>query len=461
MKGLLILLILILSICPGTVGAEQEKDAYTLAEAVETALRQNPGLIISQQDVSVETYGIDLASAARMPRLDFNSAVTRYRYPTPLWPISGSPLAGTRFPEFDNNTYDVGVAFSLPLYRGGRLDREVEIARMRRSIAEDRVVVTRQDLIFNVTVLCYRIMQLGEDLKSSDAAIRQLEAHRADAELFFRAGTAPKVDLLKAETGLAAERQRSLVIRNALESALELLKAFMGIDDARRKITLVATEAPGRHPPLEEALEKALSQRPDYGVVLKRLALAEERIRLARGRMLPSVLFSGEYLERAGDAFSFTENWNLALRLSVPVFDGGAVRAEVNREKAELEKVKEEARSLKIGIHREVMDAHLAIGNARERIDVADSEIGTARESLRIEVLKYESGAGTSTDVIDAQTALSRAQAGRSRAVYDRAVAIASLRRAVGDDPHREPEGKEPLSGERRGPPLYSAEALE
>ncbi|HWR90658.1 MAG TPA: TolC family protein, partial [Dissulfurispiraceae bacterium] len=112
MKGLLSLLVLILLICPVPVGAEQEKDAYTLAEAVETALRQNPGLIISQQDVSVETYGIDIASAARMPRLDFNSAVTRYRYPTPLWPISGSPLAGTRFPEFDNNTYDVGVAFS-------------------------------------------------------------------------------------------------------------------------------------------------------------------------------------------------------------------------------------------------------------------------------------------------------------------------------------------------------------
>jgi outer membrane protein len=69
---------------------------------------------------------------------------------------------------------------------------------------------------------------------------------------------------------------------------------------------------------------------------------------------------------------------------------------------------------------------------------VSDKAIETARENLRIERLKYETGAGTSTDVIDAQTALLRAETDYHQAVYDKNIAIASLKRAIGEDVHGE-----------------------
>lgn len=63
-----------------------------------------------------------------MPRLDFNGGATRYRYASPITPISGSPLEGADFPKFDKSIYDFGVSFTLPIYRGGRLDAGVTIA---------------------------------------------------------------------------------------------------------------------------------------------------------------------------------------------------------------------------------------------------------------------------------------------------------------------------------------------
>jgi outer membrane protein len=139
-------------------------------------------------------------------------------------------------------------------------------------------------------------------------------------------------------------------------------------------------------------------------------------------------------MERSGNDLEFSENWALALRLSVPVFDGGAIRAGISSERKELEKIREEERILKLGIIRNVKEAYINIENALERIAVSVTAVKTGEETLRIELLKFETGAGTSTDVIDAQTALLRAETDYYQAVFDNNIALASLRKAIGDE---------------------------
>lgn len=126
------------------------------------------------------------------------------------------------------------------------------------------------------------------------------------------------------------------------------------------------------------------------------------------------------------------------MRLSVPIFDGGLIRSEISKEKKEMEKVREEERSLRLDIIREIKDSYLNIENAGERIGVSQKAVEEAKENLRIEVLKYETGSGTSTDVIDSQTMLLRAETDYLQAIYDKNIAIASLRRAIGEDIYEE-----------------------
>ena len=90
---------------------------------------------------------------------------------------------------------------------------------------------------------------------------------------------------------------------------------------------------------------------------------------------------------------------------------GGLISSEIDKERTELHKAIEEERSLRLSITRDIRDAHLSIANALERIEVTGKAIESARENLRVEVLKYDTGAGTSTDVIDARTAMLRAEA--------------------------------------------------
>jgi len=415
--------------------ADTGKTAFTLSEAVDYGLKNSPIIRQAKSDMELGDYRIDSAKAARLPRLDLLSSVTHSRYPSPVTPISGSPLAGSGFPEFDDTIYDVGLSFTLPLYKGGIIERTITIEKIRRSVAQDMYDMSRQELIYNITTVFDKIRQLEKLLSASQATVRQLGAHKRNVELFLQAGTVPRVELLKTDAELAHARQNEIMVKNNIESSYELLKALMGFDDTDREISVAdSSSLPWIYPSLNESIELALQKRPDYRAVIKRLEIGGERVQLASGKRLPSLSLNGEYMERTGNDLEFNENWAVALRLSLPVFDGGAVRAGINSERAELDKIRQDERVLKLGIIRDVKDAYIHIENARERIDVSIAAVETARETLRIELLKFETGAGTSTDVIDAQTALLRAETDYNQAVFDNNIAVASLRKAIGDE---------------------------
>lgn len=414
---------------------ETAVEEFTLDQAIRYGLEHSPVLKTKTSEVAAEQAGIRAAQAERLPRLDMSAGVTKYHYPTATEPLYGTP-PNTHFPSaFYTTIYDAGLTFSLPLYRGGRLSRGVAVAELRRSIAEEMYSMTRQDLIYNITNAYYKVLQLEKIVKANDETVKQLEAHRRNVELLFQAGTAAKVDVLKAETELAHARQAALISRNSLESAYELLKMLMGMDDMDKRIRLAHDEAQDAQiAPLDQDIQAALSRRPDYQAAIKRTKALEESVALAKGRHYPSLNLIGEYSERSGPVMEWNENWFIGLRLFFPIFEGGSISADVGKARAELMKAREEERALRLEIIREVRDAHLSLEAALQRIEVAEKAIETAKENARIEHLRYEAGVGTGTDVIDAQTALLRAETDYYQALYDKTIAVAAIFRATGQE---------------------------
>jgi outer membrane protein len=421
--------------------ANVHSERYTLTEAIGYALQNNPKVRIAAKDIEVESYGIDAAQAERMPRIDFGSGASRYRFPMPLTPpvISGPFGAGLELPDYSRNIYEAGGSFRLPIFKGGRLYRAVLVAELRKAVAQDNFITSRHDLIYNLSSVFFKIAELEKLLVATDGNVKQLEAHKRDVEVLFKTGTVAYLDLLKTDVRLAYAIEQRLSVKNNLESACELLKTLMGMDDTETRIEIVYNEvsSPGLLS-LEESLAKALAQRPEYKAVTKKKKIFEERVKIAQGKWLPDVYVGGEYGGKAGDNFAFKENWFFGARLSIPVFDGGLISAEVNRERTELQKVLEEERSLKLAITREVRDAYLNITYARERTEVALKTIDSAKENVRIEGLKYQTGAGTITDYLDAQTDLLRTEADYYRAFFDEEIARAFLRKAVGDEKYQQ-----------------------
>lgn len=433
-----ILAIVGIFILPNMVFAGESVTAYTLPQVIEFALKNEPRLTGLGKDIKAAGYAIDAAKGERWPKVDLGASITRYRYPTATSPIAGSPQNGA-FPDFDKDIYDAGVSLKIPVYRGGRLVKNVEIAEISRTVAERAFHQGSQELVFNLTSVYYKILELEALLTAQDQMVKQLEEHRRVADQLVKAGTAAQVELMKTDVELAHSRQQALTTRNAIAATYALLRSLMGVDDSSPQFA-IAGEAPvgKKYPHENEGMKLALLQRPEYQKAKARSELQQARLELTSGKRLPSLDVIGEFIEKAGDSFSFKDNWNIGLRLSFPLFDGGTTRAEINKGTAEFERSQEELRAVRLLIVREVKEAFLSVADAESRVVVSKEAIGSAEENLRVEQLKYEAGEGTTKEVIDAQTALLRAKTDWHQASYDLLTSQAALEKALGSNINEE-----------------------
>ena len=84
-----------------------------------------------------------------------------------------------------------------------------------------------------------------------------------------------------------------------------------------------------------------------------------------------------------------------------------------------MDRRKEELALLRDRIDFSVKAAHLAVGEAAKRKEAAEVAVARAAENLRIQEDRYREGLSISTELLDAQTLLSRAKVDRENASFD------------------------------------------
>ncbi|MDD2540203.1 MAG: TolC family protein [Desulfuromonadaceae bacterium] len=429
-----ILAIIGIFLLPPTIFAESDTPSYKLPQIIEFALKNEPRLIGLGKNIKAAEYAIDAAKGERWPKVNVGANITRYRYPTATSPIAGSPQS-SKFPNFDNDIYDVGVSFRIPLYQGGRLEKAVNIAKITKIVAEGTFHQGKQELIYNLKSTYCKILELEELLKAREQMVNQLKEHRRVTEQFFKAGRSARVDLMKTDVELAHARQQALATQNAMAATYALLRTLMGVDETYPQFTISGEPHFLKVHLLEaEGVKVALQQRPEYRKAKVQAKLQQAKLELTKGKRLPSLDLAGDFTEKSGDSFSFKDNWNIGVRFSYPLLDGGITRAEINKSSIELERSQEELRAIRLSIVQEVKEAFLAVADADKRVSVSKEAISSAEENLRVEQLRYEAGDGTTKDVIDAQTALLRSITDWHQASYDLLMAQAALEMALGSN---------------------------
>jgi outer membrane protein TolC len=104
----------------------------------------------------------------------------------------------------------------------------------------------------------------------------------------------------------------------------------------------------------------------------------------------------------------------------------------VSEAQANLEAVREEQHKLRLAIDFEVEQGRRQLSEADERLAVTQGSVAQAQESVELTRARFEQGLVLSTQLIDAQTALTAARMRRAEAEADHRIAVAALRKALG-----------------------------
>ena len=194
-----------------------------------------------------------------------------------------------------------------------------------------------------------------------------------------------------------------------------------------------STEAPELPIGVDEAVQMALTQGPQY-----RAARASERAAASfltgqRGQYLPQVTLAGTHLRFDDSFFPSARKVNaLSLTLSLPIWDNGRRELAISQARVNRDVARAIREDLERAARPDVTAAFEAYVTARATTELSSTGVLVARENYRVQESRYRAGSTTILDVLDAQIRLTQSEADLVQSRYATRLALAGLEAILG-----------------------------
>lgn len=427
---------------PGPTPPALPAGPLDLQRAIRLALANNPDIAAAGWDEQAAQARYDAAFGERLPALKAVGGYARYNNDLRLLQARYNGEPGV----FSDEIAAADLVLTLPLFTGGRLINQVRAAELLHQATGQRLARSRQELTFNVSSVFFNILAQQKVVESLEFSRQVLEENIRRVDALIAAQKAAKVDRLRTEVRLADIQQRWVRERNVMAIQYRVLTNLLGFGGAPMDPPAIQGQlAPDPQieiPDCPTALALARSRRGDFLAANSALEAQARNVDAARAGHLPTVSLQGSYGERwalgettgppRGGGDDSEDVGRIGVVVELPLFEGGRTEARIRDQLARLAADQNRLKKLEFQICLDTETALLNIQSARERIDATQKAVEQARESLRIEGLKYDAGKGAILDVLDAERALLDSQTNYYRALTDFHTALAQLRLATG-----------------------------
>jgi HAE1 family hydrophobic/amphiphilic exporter-1 len=322
------------------------------------------------------------------------------------------------------------VRVTQPIFTWGQVGAAVRAARVGFGLAEGQLRQFRQAVAKDVATGFYDALAARDlaDLARADLAQKQRHLHEATTRR--KVGTATDYDVLAAE--VAAKNARPAVIRadNAIRVTRDRLAFLMADSSTDVEVTGALAADVEPPPPYDQALARALRNRPEIAELANQRDIYRELVAIARGSDKPRVDFSSGFGKRnlaLPSISSLGTAWNAGVTATVPLFDGMRGRGRVAQAQTDLARARLDEAKMRDGVALEVRAAISALQEAGEIVTAMLSTVDQAQRLVFLAEKGYELGVKTHLDVQDAQLSLLAAQTNLIRAQRDYRVARVTL----------------------------------
>lgn len=418
------ILLTLVSLSP--LRAAETGPPLTLTDCLVRALAQHPELEAARQQVGEAAARVRERRGAERPQVDFTTTWFQYDW---LLPNKEKILGGGSRDAISS------VEARQLVFSSGRTGAQVAAARAGQAVTAEEGRRIRQTIVFSVTRAYYAALAAQRLAAAQAEAVQQLQTHYDVAQGAFAVGKVAQVDVLRAEVQLANVRQAELKARNRLQVAWQDLHYAMG-EAEDTPLTLAEEESPPPAPAAREAaLQEAFAGHPEWASSADEIRRAAAEARAARAAGRPSLSLASRYYREGSGPSLNLHNWELGLQFQMPLYDAGISAATTAQARAREEAATARRERLRQRIVQEVTDAVLTLDDALARWKVTEQAVALARQVLTIEQERYRVGMGSSTEVIDAQVALTQAEVNAVEALFDAKIAAAQVAYAVGREP--------------------------
>ncbi len=348
-------------------------------------------------------------------------------------------------------TPELNFVVTQPLLKNFGVDinrTQIKIAENDREISLDRFRETIMDVVTQIQDVYWDLVFTIEDLKVEQRSLRLAQELAEVNRARVRAGVAAPVEIIQAETDIAAREALVTVAEKRMRDSEDRLKVVLNIPKEGEWGGAVHPADPARFSPitpdLPGAVADALRMRPEYEVAKIQVTNREMDLRFTRNQLLPDLSFQGsvginglsaldpsygDALDDLGSGNNFS--YSAGLVITIPL-GNRAARAEFIKAQLEVQQAQVSLRDLELEITAQVREAVRRVKADAKLVAEIRAARELAEEQLRIEQIRLEAGVSTTFEVLRFQRDLSVAQSAEVRSLTNYNKSIANLDRVRG-----------------------------
>jgi outer membrane protein TolC len=416
-------------------GEEVQRPALSgqlsLDDGIMTALRNSRQIQLAVLERVKAGARVEEAWSQALPDLDLGATYSH------LGQVPSATFDGTTVDIGARDNYGLTATLSQPLYRGGAVSAGVRGARIYSVLVDEQMRGTRQAVIFAARKAYYDARLALELKRASSDAVSVARRHLEDVDKNVKAGKLADFDRLRADVELKTLIAQNVEDENRYHVALTTLLNVLGVSQESRIELSEPLHYRPLTPALEESVHAAFTQNSDILQAELTIRLQREAVKVARAGYYPKLDAFVQDEEMKPSPTDETQNsfgnlWSAGLSLTYRIFDGFKTRAQVRQAETQMEQYEVTLRDTEERTLLQIKQATLSIEDASKEVVAQQANVEEAKEAQRLAELGFSQGVRLQVEVLDAQRALTSAEATYATAVYNHELARLQLEQAIG-----------------------------
>jgi outer membrane protein TolC len=402
----------------------------SISDALKRGLSYNLGALLSEEGVRATRGARALALSRLLPQLFAGASEAQEQVNLEAFGFQGFPGMKTVVGPF--NVFDVRANISqtvldltaLNRYRAAK--QNVRAAELSSENARELVVYVCANLYLQAVAGSSRIDATRAQVNTAQALYNLAVDQKA-------AGVVSGIEVLRAQVELQAQQQRLIVVEDQFHKDKLALARAIGLPIGQEfSLTEDLAFVPASTITLDEALQRAYRDRPDYQSAQARVLSAEYDKKAAQAQRLPTVGFSADYGDIGQRPWDSHGTFTVATSLRIPIYLGGSIRGTIMEAEAVVNQRKAELEDLRGRIYYGIRAAFLDLQASADRVQVAQSAIKLANEQVQQSQDRFRAGVTNNVEVVQAQEALATASENNISSLQAHIAAKLALARTIG-----------------------------
>ncbi len=404
-----------------------------LNDLVHQGMNENLTVLQALERIDAAEANVIVAGAGALPSLGASAEGT----------VSGQDGSfirrsnpGTGISHTESKSISAGLSASWLIDFFGQYRRQKEAATASLDAAYDDVNVARLAYLSDLVSSYVNARYYQEALALSR---KNLQSRRESLKLtneIKEAGAASSLDVLQTE-GLVNQTLADLpALETGFHQSANHIATLLGVPAA----TITSSLIKGSSQPMPRYATRTgvpadlIRNRPDIRAAERRLQAATAAIGVAEADLYPSIELGGSI----GAARNFNtkvgslSSWSFGPTLSLPIFNGGALKAQVKIARSEAEQQYLTWKSTVLNAVEEVENAQTALIRDGQTVAALRKVVNSYEQTLNLARESYRGGASTILDVLDAERNVATARLSLASAIRQLARDYVSLNVAIG-----------------------------